>query len=195
MIPLATLKKTVQRTVRQLARQKDILDAEVFASSTGELICRLNYTSHIPCHGVEEPKSSDSFGIGIRAVFKGPEIPLVGFGSEARDLSPVGIRRALEKARANAMPDPHFVSLPTRVTSPPRRSRRELDRAIMELNERKLVEAGWRVINEALKAFASSDQLVGLAGTKEKLASLGLIVGGDVSLMRQRVAIGSTLIP
>ena len=195
MIPLATLKKTVQRTLRQLVRQKDIQDAEVFASSTGELICRLNYTSHIPCHGVEEPKSSDSFGIGILAVFKGTDGLQIGFGSEARDLSPVGIRRALEKARDNAMPDPHFVSLPTRVVSTPRRLRHEHDRRIMELNDRKLVEAGWQVINEALKAFASSDQLVRLAGTKEKLASLGLIVGGDVSLIRQRAAIGSTRMP
>ena len=37
-----------------------------------ELLTRLNYTSHIPCNGVEEPKSVESYGIGIQAVFDTP---------------------------------------------------------------------------------------------------------------------------
>jgi len=198
MTSLSELKSTVRRALRQIARVKDVREAEVFASSTGQLLCRLNYNSEIPCHGVEEPKSSDSFGIGIRAVFVGNGGPRVGFGSEARDLSPTGVRRALEKARHNAVPDPEFISLPTPTPESGRGSRRSAryhDPAIMEVKDRVLVEAGWRVINDALKVFASSDQLAWMAGTQEKVPSLGLIVGGDVSLFQQRMAVASTRMP
>lgn len=198
MTSLATLKTAVLRALRHIARAKDVQEAEVYASSTGQLLCRLNYTSEIPCNGVEEPKSSETFGIGIRAVFAGSDGPRVGFGSEARDLSPDGIRRALEKARQSAVLDPEFISFPS---LPPdgnhrtRRSARYHDPAIMELHDGALVEAGWRVLHDALKTFASSEELARLAGSKEKLATMGLIVGGDVSLIRQRMAVASTRMP
>ncbi|HKW87085.1 MAG TPA: TldD/PmbA family protein [Nitrospiraceae bacterium] len=202
MIPLATLQTTVQRALQKISRIKDVQEGEVFASSTGHFTCRLNYTSEIPCNGVEEPKSFESFGIGIRAVFKGTDDngPRVGFASEARDFSPGAIHRALEKARQNAVPDPEFVSLPapaetSQSTKEARRLTRYHDPAIMDLKGSTLVEAGWKVINEALKTFTSSPQLAALAGAKDSLASLGLIVGGDVSLIRQRIAIASTRIP
>ena len=87
------------------------------------LLTRLNYTSHIPCNGVEEPKSTESDGLGIQAVFDGPDgRPLIGFGSEPSDLTPDGARRALAKARRAAVHDPEFRSLP-RSTGEPRRPR------------------------------------------------------------------------
>lgn len=199
MTSLAFLKTTVQRALRQVARVKDVQEAEVFASSTDHLLCRLNYTSEIPCQGVEEPKSSEAFGVSIRAIFKRPDGLRLGFGSETRDLSPAGIRRALEKARQNAVPDSELISLPkpelpVRPTGT-RRLIRYHDRAIMELKDRALVESSWQVITEALKVFASSEQLIRLAGSKERLAALGLIIGGDVSLFRQRIAVASTHLP
>ena len=112
MRSLAELKSTVQRALRLIGHAKDVREAEVYASSTGQLTCRLNYTSQIPCNGVEEPKSSEHFGVSVRAVFTGAGSPRIGFGSEARDLSIRGIQLAIEKARANAVPDPDFVSLP-----------------------------------------------------------------------------------
>lgn len=195
MISLATLKSAVQRALRQAAQAKDVQEAEVYASSTGHLLCRLNYTSTIPCNGVEEPKSSEAFGLGIRAVFSGTDGPRIGFGSEARDFSPAGTKRALEKARQNAVPDPEFMSFPAPPQGQPPKLAASHDRAIMDLKDGTLVEAGWTVLREALKTFESSEPLAKLAGSKEKLANLGLIVGGDVSLFRQRIAIGSTRMP
>jgi PmbA protein len=196
MTSLTDLKSSVQRALRQIARAKDVQEAEVFASSTGQLTCRLNYTSEIPCHGVEEPKSSETFGIGIRAVFAGADGPRVGFGSEARDLSPDGIRRALEKARLNAVPDPEFISFPSAPDQAPRKPAGPLhDRALMDLKDGALVETGWRALQDALKTFASSDELARQAGSKDKLARLGLIVGGDVTVVQQRMAAASTTMP
>jgi PmbA protein len=50
-------------------REPGVGEVEVFAASNASLLTRLNYTSHIPCNGVEEPKSSESYGLGIQAVF------------------------------------------------------------------------------------------------------------------------------
>jgi PmbA protein len=196
MLSLTDLKSTVQRALRLIAHAKDMREAEVYASSTGQLICRLNYTSQIPCNGVEEPKSSEHFGVSIRAVFNGTGEPRIGFGSEARDLSLKGIQRAIEKARRNAVPDPDFASLPfPDPVAAGKKIQAYHDRRIMEVTDSALVETGWRVVHEALKTFSSSDALARLAGSKDKLAALGLIVGGDVSLFRQRMALASTRAP
>lgn len=45
------------RTAFELARaMPDVAEVEVFVGANGALLARLNYTSHIPCNGVEEPK-------------------------------------------------------------------------------------------------------------------------------------------
>lgn len=196
MLPLTELSAAVHRALRVLARAPDVREAEVYASCTGQLTCRLNYTSEIPCNGVEEPKSSEHFGLSVRAVFNRTGSPRIGFGSEPRDLSLAGIQRALEKARANATPDPDFVSLPALdAVTPGRKSVLSYDRRIMDLSDAALVEAGWQVINEALKTFSASEALATLAGSSTPLAATGLILGGDVSLFRQRVAVASTRAP
>jgi len=198
MIPLATLKATVQQGLRLVARANDIREAEVYASSTGQLLCRLNYTSNIPCHGVEEPKSTESYGLGIRAVFTGADGPRIGFGCEARDLSLHGLKRALEKARANAVHDPEFVSLPTPIPESgktAKRLARAADRLILDLPDSALLKAGWQVIEAALTAFQASEPLARLAGAREWIKQLGLIVGGDVTFHQQRMAVVSTLMP
>jgi hypothetical protein len=223
MTSLAILKTAVRKALKQLSRMKDVKEAEVFASSTDQLLCRLNYTSEIPCHGVEEPKSLESFGLGVRAVFTttngaGKAESRVGFGSEARDFSAAGIRRAIDKARQTAVRDPDFVGLPDqhsiRHDSQGRRLSRYHDPAVMALKNGRLVEAGWQVINEGLKAFSELEKgpmpvdppvLAPQAAGKIKLAervkvkrgpaSLGLVLGGDMSVIRQRMAIASSRIP
>jgi PmbA protein len=223
MIPVITLRTAVRKALQQLSRMKDVAEAEVFASSTEQLLCRLNYTSEIPCNGLEEPKSMESFGIGIRAVFTGVDrsggrdVPHIGFGSEARDFSRKGIRRAIEKARQNAVPDPEFVCLPGRDSvggaSNVRRLTGYHDPTIMRLNDTRLVEAGWKIINEALETFSTaalaarlqSPPVAGPATRRGKaaesplamdgLASQGLVVGGDLNVVRQRIAVASSKKP
>ena len=110
MITISELKQAAERGLGFLQGQDDIDEAEVYVSSNGVMLTRLNYTSHIPCNGVEEPKSVVNYGIGVQAVFNG-ETKRIGFGSETSDISLDGVQSALEKARKGATDDPEFVSL------------------------------------------------------------------------------------
>ena len=112
MQTLAKLRTAAREALAYVRTQPDVEDAEVFASANGNLTVRINYTSHIPSNGVEEPKSVESFGLGLRAVFRSPQGRKIGFGSEPSGLSLEGARNALEKARRGALLDNAFVALP-----------------------------------------------------------------------------------
>ena len=86
------LARASEAALALVARQADVREAEVFVSANSAVLTRLNYTSHIPCNGVEEPKSTESYGLGIQAVFDTPEGRRIGFGSEPSDLSARGRR-------------------------------------------------------------------------------------------------------
>jgi PmbA protein len=65
----------------------------------------------------------------------------------------------------------------------------------MDVADAALVEAGWKVIHGALRTFIASSRLADLAGTENALPALGLIVGGDVTILQERMAIASTAMP
>src|SRR5947199_10524551 len=106
------LARASEEALALVARQGDIREAEVFVSANSAVLTRLNYTSHIPCNGVEEPKSTESYGLGIQAVFDTPEGRRIGFGSEPSDLSPAGAERAPIQARRATVADPELVPRP-----------------------------------------------------------------------------------
>ena len=113
MTGAAELARAVEEALAFVTGQPGVLEAEVFAAANDALLTRLNYTSHIPSNGVEEPKSVASRGLGLQVVFAGPGGGAsIGFGSEAADLTVRGAERALAKARQAAVVDPEFVSLP-----------------------------------------------------------------------------------
>ena len=112
MIPLAKLRRAAREALAFLSAQDDVDQAEVFASANRNLTVRLNYTSHIPSNGVEEPKSVESHGLGLRVAFRSSQGLKIGSANEPTDLSLKGVQRALAKARNGAVHDPEFVSLP-----------------------------------------------------------------------------------
>jgi predicted Zn-dependent protease len=205
MLPLSDLQRAAKEALAYVSAQPDVAEVEVFASADTNLTCRLNYTSHIPSNGVEEPKSTESYGLGLRVAFRPPGAAgsnggtKTGFGSEPTDLSLEGVRRSLDKARAGAVADKEFVSLPQGEPSTEIPGRRErgntADPAIMRIGNGRLVDSGWRMMDRALDAFNSSEELASLAGSPERLASLGLILGGDLVLLQSRMAIASTHMP
>jgi predicted Zn-dependent protease len=188
------LAKAAEEALALVAPQPSVVEAEVFASANSALLTRLNYTSHIPCNGVEEPKSSESYGIGIQAVFDTPDGRRIGFGSEPSDLTAAGVERALAKARKAAVADPEFVSLPA-PSAFPRVLANYHDPRLMDLDDASLVEAGWKITGGALRTFTASGRLAELASDDAALRRLGLILGGDVTILRERMAIASTTMP
>jgi len=190
----AELARAVREGLALTREAPGVREAEVFAAANGALLTRLNYTSHIPCNGVEEPKSTEAHGLGIQAVFDGPDGPRIGFGSEPSDLGRAGVERALAKAREAAVADPEFVSLPR-----PGRAVRALadyhDPRLMTLDDAALVDTGWRIVHGALRTFLGSGRLGELAPDDAALRRLGLLVGGDVRILQERIAIASTAMP
>ncbi|MBI4269459.1 MAG: TldD/PmbA family protein [Candidatus Rokubacteria bacterium] len=191
---VAELARAVRDALALVSAAPDVREAEVFAAANGALLARLNYTSDIPCNGLEEPKSTEAYGLGLQAVFDGPGGPRLGFGSEPSDLGRAGIERALAKARQAAVADPEFVSLPR-----PVREGRALvayhDPRLMAVDDATLVEAGWKIVNGALRTFLASGRIAALADGDEALRRLGFIVGGDVTILQERIAIASTAMP
>jgi len=189
------LAKTAQEAFAFVSAQPGVKEVEVFAAANATLLTRLNYTSHIPSNGVEEPKSAASRGLGLQVVFAGPgDDARIGFGSESADLSVRGAERALAKARQAAVVDPEFVSLP-RASRQARTLTSYHDPRLMALDDASLVESGWRVVGGGLRTFLASSRLAELAGSDEGLRGLGLILGGDVTVLQERVAVISTAMP
>src|SRR5947199_10601316 len=138
------LARASEEALALVARQGDIREAEVFVSANSAVLTRLNYTSHIPCNGVEEPKSTESYGLGIQAVFDAPDGRRIGFGSEPSDLSLAGAERALVKARRAAVADPEFASLPA-PTGEARTVSGYHDPRLMALDDEGPGQGGWKI--------------------------------------------------
>ena len=194
LTPISQLKRAVRDGLAYLRTQPDIAEAEVFASANGNLTVRLNYTSRIPSNGVEEPKSLESYGLGIRIAINTPDGVKTGFGSEPTDLSIEGVKQALDKARRGAVLDREYVSLPKPTGERPTLSRYH-DPAIMRVSNNRMVQVGWRTVERALEVFSTSEDLLNLAGSPQGVRDLGLILGGDVVMLQERMAIGSYHMP
>lgn len=179
MISIDRLKICVREGLAYLKKLPDVKEAEIFASCNTSSVSRLNYTSHIPCNGVEEPKSTESYGLCILVSFKTGEGPKTGFGSESASLSMDGIKRALDKARRNAAFDPDFQSLPS-PHSKKNSMRKYHDEKLIDLQDSKLVSLGWNAIKGAIQTY------------KDSPVSSNIIIGGDITLLSERIAVGST---
>ena len=175
-----------------LRSQNDVADAQVFVSANEHVLSRLNYTSHIPSNGVEEPKATQNFGTGITVVFKDDS---VGSGSAESSLSLAGAKEALAKAKLAAVKDPEFYGLPK-----PKFGKRTLydyhDLELMELSDSTFVEISWDILRAALRAVETNPIIRDIV-CKEKISypDLKLIIGGDVQLVRERMAIASFTMP
>jgi PmbA protein len=180
MITVEALRRCVSNGLEFVKSQEGIREAEIFASWNDLLTVRINYTSDIPCNGVHEPKNIAGYGIGILAVFDMPEGVKTGFGSDTGDLTIDGIKRALDKARQGAVIDPDFKSLPSPSEEPPTLTSYH-DKRVIELEDGDMVSLGWRALRGALLTFNESGY------------ERSIIVGGDVTILKEKMAIANTL--
>ena len=200
MQSLAALRAAVRQSLAYVAAQPAVAAAEVFAAANANLTLRLNYTSHIPSNGVEEPKSVESVGLSVRAVFNDPDGVKIGMGSEPGNPSLDSAARALAQARRGAVHDPEFVSLPIPEGRRPALARYH-DPALARISAARLLAHGWNLLEQGLDAFQSAAELQAVLRQLQRedpdteLADLGLILGGDVALRHERMAMAATSMP
>src|SRR6266852_2937963 len=173
------LRRFVREAAALLAREKDLAAFEVYASTAEHRVARLNYTSDIPSRGIEEVKSLNADGVMVRSVMR-RDAHEIGSASTAGDLSLDAVRDALSRARRSLIIDPHF---PGFATEP-----RKLGTAravgasdLIRVNDGVLAKAAWQILGGAIAAFEKRTPL--------KLAHPGLVIGGDLSVIRDRIAI------
>lgn len=179
MIKLKNLRDLVEQGLRYIKSQSDVQDAEVFVSWYDNITVRLSYTSDIPCNGVQEPKNILGYGIGVFASFKTADGLKTGYGSETADLTLDGVKTALGKARANAVFDPDFVSLPM-PTSDTRDIHLNDINFDIEITEEHIIYLGWKTVETSVREF------------KDRGYSKSLIVGGDINILIEKMAVGNT---
>ncbi len=177
---------TLTEGLAYLSRNDEIHEVELFAAVNGILTSRINYTSHLPCNGLEEPKSTQNQGIGLRVAFKEGDTIKVGFGQETGSFSMDALDSALIKAKQGAVYDPDFNGLPE-----PSREKRSLwnyhDESLLSLTDEDLVKLGWKAIHAALEEWDHSPLI-----QKYSLNELGLILGGDVTILQEEIALASS---
>jgi PmbA protein len=184
MHALKDLEDAAERGLAAVKKQKDVIEAELYATSFDSRMLRLNYTSRkdMPCNGVHEPKNIRCSGVGLRVVLtsriKGRN--RVGFGYELGDISVEAVRRCLDTARATAVHNPHFKGLPSPDGAEPQVPPGYHDPAVFALEGKDLVDLGWRALGGTISEMQS-------------LADLSsLIVGGDVKILSDSMALRST---
>ncbi|HEX4210958.1 MAG TPA: metallopeptidase TldD-related protein [Candidatus Binataceae bacterium] len=173
------LKNFLRESAALIARERDLSGFEIYASASEDRVARINYTSDIPSRGVEEFKSLNAEGFALRIVMKrdGRE---TGTAAIAGDLSLEAVRDGLTRARNAIVVDPHFSGLPSEPAKLPAGSAASPS-DLLRANDGLLAAAAWRVIGVAITTFRAKGP--------PKLQHPGLIVGGDFSVIRDRIAV------
>ncbi|MGO9606057.1 MAG: metallopeptidase TldD-related protein [Candidatus Binataceae bacterium] len=184
MVAIAELKAFVRDATRQLSRERDFIEFEVYAASSAHRIARISHTSDIPCRGVEEIKSLGADGFEVRVAMR-RDPHEIGTAFEAGDLSRAALQRVVERARRSAIVDPHFPGFARdpRKFSVGAAGGGDLARA----SDAALASSAWQIVGGALRAFR--------AGNRNGVDHPGLVIGGDVSIIHDRIAIGGSNFP
>lgn len=192
---LETLREAVRRGIVFLQGQHDVVEGLVYASANRRLIARIAFTSHMPCEGLLEPKSSNDYGVSVHVVLRGNDgKTLEGFGQEANDVSLVAVQNALEKARRDASEDPDFHSLPN--PDALRGLTQAVDsgyhdRPFMQMSEDEeailLAQAGWETLDGAIAELRTWCENHGVSPNEAEF-----IVSGDQFFIKEQMAVATT---
>ena len=178
MRPLTELKSFTREAARILAREKDLASYEIYCATAEHRIARLAYTSDIPSRGLEEFKSLHADGFQLRIAMR-RDSHEVGVASEAGDFTSDSVRDAIRRARSAAVVDPHFPGFPAVSLGKPAPSEKS---DLARVGDGAIAAAAWDVLDGALAAFAKRP-------ADQQTEHPGLIIGGDVSVIRDRIAI------
>ncbi len=192
MMSLRKMKSTVREGLRILKRDPSLIEGTVYASANRRVVGRLVYTHHFPCQGLQEPKSDDDFGVSVQGYFRHGGKEVVGFGHIANDLSLNALKRALERAKANAIVDPDFHGFPEPLDAARAKPvRAEVDRRLLDLDPKAeaklLADISFKTIEGALGVFDRYHRR-----TKTLFRDPDFILSGDNFLVTERMALAST---
>jgi len=174
----AELKSFTREAARILAREKDLASYEIYCATAENRIARLSYTSDIPSRGLEEFKSLHADGFQLRVAMR-RDPHEVGAAFEAGDFTADSVRDAIRRARSAAVVDPHFSGFPAVPLGKLAASEKS---DLARVGDSAIAAAAWDVLNGALAAFAKRP-------AQPRTEQPGLIIGGDVSVIRDRIAI------
>jgi predicted Zn-dependent protease len=183
MLTLAQMKTFVREASHLLAREHDLAAFEVYCASAEHRVARLNYTSDIPCRGVEEFKAINADGFALRIVTR-RDAQETGYASSAGDLGLDSVRDTLARARRALIVDPHFPGLPPIPANSAVAGAKTAGGDLTRATDSALAAAAWKIIAGAIQEFSRR--------AAADLLHPGLIVGGDMSIVRDRVAIGGS---
>ena len=180
MLRSTELKQFARAASVLIARDKAIAAHEVYCASAEHHVVRLNYTSDIPSRGVEEFKSLNADGFAVRIVMtRNPHE--IGYAAIAGDFSLAAVREALVRARAALVVDPDFPGLPSAAG---RLDNHGTTSDLLKASDSHLAQGAWRILRDAIATYHRRAPL--------KLAHPGLILGGDLSMIRDRIAIAGS---
>jgi PmbA protein len=183
MLSAAEIRRFVTDAASMLARQRELAAFEVYCSSSEQVVARLNHTGEIASRGVEEVKSLAADGFALRIVTR-RDAHEMGAAFVAGDLSMEGVRRALRQAIGAAVIDPNFPGLPAATNAlRPQRIAAEL----LGASHLSVARAAWTTLESATREFARR--------VPAGLSNPGLIIGGDFTLTRERIAQISSAMP
>jgi PmbA protein len=184
MRTLNDLKKFAREAASVVRSENDLSAYEVYCSTSEHRVVRLNYTSDIPSRGIEEFKSLDADGFALRIVTR-RDPHETGAAAIAGDFSVGAVRNALSRARHALIVDPHFPGFPT---APRRLSQSSSLGAglsdLLRAPDSLLAAAAWEIVAGAISEFEEQAPV--------KLTHPGFVLGGDVSLIRDRVVIANS---
>lgn len=178
-IDLHDLRQSVELALEMADADATVVAAEACASWCDDQMVQIQYDADYPTDGVQLPQERTTFGIGLLVVVEDRDGRRIGFGCEPEDLSPEGITVALEKAKANAVPDADFVALP----SPSKTSSTPpawYDPEVFALQDDELTRLANETFNGALSTF------------KEAGYVRSLQIDGSVQCRKEYLSIGNT---
>ncbi len=194
MQSLEKLRETTKQGIEIIKKQPNMIEGLVYASSNSRTVGRIVYTTHISCNGVEELKSDEDFGVAVEIWFKKGKKKLLGFGHEPNDLSLAGVKKALKKAKRDAVEDKDFNGFLKPADFPPRQKQLKTnyhDQQVMNMTftdeAQLLAKLSWETISGAVDAtipFAKKH--------KKSPEDLSFILNGDNFIIKERMALETT---
>jgi len=178
-IDLHELRLSVELALEILAAEATVSEAEVCASWCERQTVRVQYDAGHPDRGVQTPQVSTVFGVGILVVLDDQNGRRIGFGSDHEDLSQEGIVLALERAKANAVPDSDFGGLPVPLAAPGIPPTFH-DPQVMELHEDQITQLAVEALHGALATFQEAGYVTALQ------------MSGEVCSRKEYVVVGNT---